>query len=191
MNRKSQTSVSLMILALVLSSLACTGDTILRSARSWLCENTGGVWVQVGITKEGPEDNVSYYCDRGGEHTENYASQISDDPNDTISDEETPYDTTLFGDWHGDVCPEFEGTFKYKWAVNLFLDTKETLLVGTVKFHDCPNGGRVLYSVKGEIINESLVNLNGVKKSGGGNLFNNSPEKQTFQFNPLTGQMVP
>lgn len=147
--------------------------------------------MQVGITKQGPEDDVYYYCDRGGEHTENYANQITDDIHESVEDEETPYDTTLFGDWHGEVCPEVEGTFMYTWSVNLFFDPKENLVVGTVKFHDCPDGGRVLYSVKGEIINENLVVLNGVKSTGGGALYNNSPDVKQFNFNPVLGEIVP
>lgn len=191
MKKKPQINLSLMILMLLFSSLACTGDTILRSARSWLCEQTGGVWVQVGITKQGPEEDVYYYCDRGGVTTENYASQITDDLHDTASDEETPYGTKLYGDWHGEACQEAEGTFQYKWEVHLFMDPAKNLIVGTVKFHDCPGGGRVLYSVKGETITESLIKLDGSKQTGAGNLYNNSPDNQVFNFDPLLGEIVP
>ena len=190
--RKNKTRRFLFVfLFFALVSLACDGDTILRTARSWLCKNTGGVWVQVGITQQGPEPDVYYYCDRGGEQTENYASQITDDLHDITTDEETPYGTNLYGDWHGAVCPETEGTFQYEWAVNLFMDPVKNLVVGTVKFHDCPGGGRVLYSVKGEIVTESLIQLDGSKQTGAGDLFNNSPDNQVFKFDPLLGQLVP
>jgi hypothetical protein len=177
----------------VLISLACdAGDLILRTTRKWLCEHTGGVWVETGTSDQGvDQDNLYYYCDRGDKHTPRYSSEISDELHETTSDEETPYDTTFFGDYHGDECSEVEGTFKYKWSVNLFFDTTKNKIVGAVKFHECPGGGRVLYSVTGEIINETLIVLYGEKQSGAGALFNNSPKNQNFNFNPELGEIVP
>ena len=176
-----------------LVSLACdTGDLILRTVRSWLCEHTGGVWVQTGVTKEGVDINeLYYYCDRGDKHTPNYSSEITDELHETTSDEEIPYDTTFFGDYHGAECAEAEGTFKYEWSVNLFFDPTKNKVVGAVKFHECPGGGRVLYSVTGEILNENLIVLDGEKQSGAGDLFNNSPQTKKFNFNPEVGEIVP
>jgi hypothetical protein len=38
------------------------------------------------------------------------------------------------GSWHGAECDEAEGTYIYRWAVNLMKDPKTGLVKGTVKF---------------------------------------------------------
>ncbi|MRS03568.1 hypothetical protein EG832_10170, partial [bacterium] len=102
-----------------------------------------------------------------------------------------PDEATFIGNWHGPACDEAEGTYQYHWSVDLIQDPETDQYVGTIKFHACPGGGRVLYRVLGEPTTESLVSLSGVKKDGAGDLFANSPEMVTFKVNLNTGEVSP
>lgn len=97
----------------------------------------------------------------------------------------------VLGNWHGPACDEAEGTYQYRWSVDLIQDSETAQFVGTIKFHACPGGGRVLYRVLGEPSTDPIVTLTGVKKDGGGELFSNSPEIATFKVNLNTGSVSP
>jgi hypothetical protein len=86
------------------------------------------------------------------------------------------------GNWNGAACDEAEGTYVYRWAVSLLKDPATGKIKGTVKFHNCPGGGRALYRVNGDLPSGSVYTLVGEKRDGGGTLFDNSPDTQTFTF---------
>ena len=99
---------------------------------------------------------------------------------------------TLLGDWYGDKCIDSDvGTFAYNWSVNLFINEKTGKIAGTLKFHNCPGGGKVLYVVTGLENNDGILSLNAIKKTGGGELYNNSPDSKIFYFDPSEGIFTP
>lgn len=98
---------------------------------------------------------------------------------------------TVVGDWHGVACDEAEGTYSYRWSIDLIQDPNTNQIVGTVKFHACPGGGRVLYRVTGEATTNPIVTLNGIRKEGAGDLFNNSPETAVFEYDTQSNQISP
>ena len=97
----------------------------------------------------------------------------------------------VIGGWYGPACDEAEGTFIYRWSVDLMKDPQTGQLAGTVKFHNCPGGGRVLYRVSGNPPTGTVFTLAGEKKIGGGDLFGSAAESITFTFDSSTGQITP
>jgi len=95
------------------------------------------------------------------------------------------------GNWHGVPCAEAEGTFLYRWSVDLLFNPDTGGVKGTLKFHDCPGGGRVLYTVEGNLPANSVYTLNGEKQEGGGDLFDSSPENLIFTFDSSTVTIDP
>jgi hypothetical protein len=90
------------------------------------------------------------------------------------------------GNWHGVACAEAEGTNIYRWSVDLMNDTGTGGLKGTIKFHDCPGGGRVLYRVTGSLPAGSIYTLTGVKRDGGGVLLDAAPDSLPITFDSST-----
>jgi hypothetical protein len=97
----------------------------------------------------------------------------------------------VVGGWYGPACDEAEGTYIYRWSVDLMKDPQTGQLAGVVKFHDCPGGGRVLYYVVGSQPVGTVYTLTGNKKEGGGDLFNSAQDSATFTFDSSTGQITP
>ncbi len=97
----------------------------------------------------------------------------------------------VIGGWYGPACDEAEGTYIYRWSVDLMQDPATGKYVGTVKFHDCPGGGRVLYRVVGDAPTGQVFTLSGVKKDGGGNLLGSAPETNVFTFDQSSGTITP
>jgi hypothetical protein len=97
----------------------------------------------------------------------------------------------LIGDWHGRSCDEAEGTFIYRWSVDLMQDPATDEIVGTIKFHACPGGGRVLYRVIGKPQSNPVLTLTGDKREGGGDLFASAAETIIFTFDTTTEQITP
>jgi hypothetical protein len=97
----------------------------------------------------------------------------------------------VVGGWYGPACDEAEGTYIYRWSVDLMKDPQTGQLAGTVKFHNCPGGGRVLYLVGGNPPTGTVFTLAGDKVNGGGDLFGSAPESVTFTFDTSTGQIKP
>jgi hypothetical protein len=97
----------------------------------------------------------------------------------------------VVGGWYGPACDEAEGTFIYRWSVDLMKNSQTGKLKGTIKFHDCPGGGRVLYSVTGDPPAGTVYTLPGQKMEGGGDLFGSAPETATYTFDSSTGQISP
>jgi hypothetical protein len=95
------------------------------------------------------------------------------------------------GNWHGVECDEAEGTFIYRWSVSLMQDPNTGELKGTVKFHNCPGGGRVLYSVVGSSPTGSVYTLTGEKRDGGGTLFDSSADNLIFTFDSTSATIEP
>lgn len=97
----------------------------------------------------------------------------------------------VVGGWYGPACDEAEGTYIYRWSVDLMKDPQTGQLAGTVKFHNCPGGGRALYRVSGNLPAGAVFTLAGEKKGGGGDLFGSAAESITFTFDSSTGQITP
>jgi hypothetical protein len=97
----------------------------------------------------------------------------------------------VIGGWYGPACDEAEGTYIYRWSVDLMQNPATGQYVGTVKFHDCPEGGRVLYRVVGDAPTGQVFTLSGVKKDGGGNLLASAPETNVFTFDQSSGTITP
>ncbi len=99
--------------------------------------------------------------------------------------------TYRFFEARGSRCDEAEGTFIYRWSLDLMQEVDRDLVMGTIKFHNCPQGGRVLYRVEGFVDDEGLFSMVGVRKDGGGELFDNSSPSVTFTFDPTSGLLTP
>ena len=97
----------------------------------------------------------------------------------------------VIGGWYGSYCDEAEGTFYYRWSVDLMQNPADGSYAGTVKFHDCPEGGRVSYRVTGPVQPGPLITLTGVLKDGGGALYSNAAATLAFTFDLSTGQITP
>jgi hypothetical protein len=97
----------------------------------------------------------------------------------------------VVGGWYGPACDEAEGTFIYRWSVDLMKNSQTGQLKGTIKFHNCPGGGRVLYTVTGDPPAGTAYTLPGQKMEGGGDLFGSAPDTVTFMFDSSTGQISP
>ena len=179
-NKRRRFYLILCLFALI--SLACKGQDILRTVRGTLCTNTGGDWVLI--------DETTYYCDRNRGQNEQNSANASDPGQRT--EEEFPQGMVLLGDWYGERCEDEDvGTFAYHWSINLFKNTTTGRIVGTLKFHECPGGGKVLYAVTGSETAEGTLILEGEKKTGAGQLYESSSDYQNFNFDPVSGQIIP
>jgi len=98
---------------------------------------------------------------------------------------------SVIGGWYGSYCDESEGTFYYRWSVDLMQNPADGSYAGTVKFHDCPEGGRAAYRVTGPVQPGPLITLTGVLKDGGGALYSNAAATLAFTFDLSTGQITP
>jgi hypothetical protein len=107
----------------------------------------------------------------------------------------------VVGAWHGDTCDEAEGTFIYHWSLDLMKSPATGQLAGTLKFHDCPGGGRALFRVVGADQAGSVITLTGTLKGGGGDLLQTVQGEVTtsgedtglmsFTFDSSTGEIEP
>jgi hypothetical protein len=97
----------------------------------------------------------------------------------------------VIGGWYGPACDEAEGTYIYRWSVDLMQDPATGQYVGTVKFHACPGGGRVLYRVIGDPQSSQSITLTGEKRDGGGDLLGSAPDLNTFTLDLDTGKITP
>jgi len=107
----------------------------------------------------------------------------------------------VVGAWHGDACDEAEGTFIYRWSLDLMKDPATGQVMGTLKFHDCPGGGRALFRVVGVEQAGTVITLTGTLKDGGGELLQTAQGKVTtsssetgamsFTFDSSTGKIEP
>ncbi len=93
-----------------------------------------------------------------------------------------PLSPLLEGSWHGDACEQGEGTYLYRWQLDLAKDPTSGQIVGTLKFHKCPNGGRVLYRVVYESTSGSKITLAGALIEASGDLSASAPPNQEFTF---------
>ncbi|MBN1641205.1 MAG: hypothetical protein JXA09_08215 [Anaerolineae bacterium] len=85
------------------------------------------------------------------------------------------------GNWYGPLCGGGED-MPYRWTVSLLQDS-ETTVVGTVNFHDCPNGGQAVYHVTGTIPTEGeTISLQGTLISAWGKMEDGAPQSQRFAF---------
>ncbi len=103
----------------------------------------------------------------------------------------------VVGAWHGAACDEAEGAFVYRWSLDLMKDPSTDQVVGTLKFHDCPGGGRGLFRVVGTTQTGSVISLIGTLKDGGGSLYqtlqdqNSASGTQDFLFDSSKGEIEP
>ena len=97
----------------------------------------------------------------------------------------------VIGGWYGPACDEDEGAYVYRWSVDLLEDKNSGNIEGTIKFHDCPEGGRVLYRVTGDPQKGPTYILTGDKKDGGGDLLGSAEQSVTFTFDSAKGNIEP
>ena len=97
----------------------------------------------------------------------------------------------VIGGWYGAYCDEAEGTYYYRWSVDLMQNPADGSYAGTVKFHNCPGGGRVAYRVAGPAQPGPLISLNGTLMDGGGALHDTAAETLAFTFDLSSGQITP
>jgi len=98
---------------------------------------------------------------------------------------------TVVGGWYGPYCDEAEGTYYYRWSVDLMQNPADGSYAGTVKFHNCPGGGRVAYRITGPAQPGPLLSLNGTLMDGGGALHDSAAASLTFTFDLTAGQITP
>lgn len=94
----------------------------------------------------------------------------------------SPLASDFTGQWHSKVACEENEDEPYRWGVDLKEDDSGAV-TGTIYFHDCPGGGAVTYSVKGQ--HEDGVTplvLLGTRIDGRYILYMNSPETQVFEI---------
>jgi hypothetical protein len=82
--------------------------------------------------------------------------------------------------YNGGFCGEKE-SYPYRWTVGLIQD-KTGHINGTIRFHDCPNGGQAVHRLTGQISDETIdtVQLQGTKSESWGDLDESSPDSQVF-----------
>ena len=122
-------------------------------------------------------------------------------PSDTPSESQNPSNETaqpvvseikVIGGWYGPACDEEEGTFIYRWSVDLMEGPASGGFIGVAKFHDCPGGGRVSYYLTGDPQTENIIFLVGEKTdNGGGDLFGSAAQTIDFTFDLTTGKITP
>lgn len=122
-------------------------------------------------------------------------------PSDTPSDNQSPIEETtqpvvseikVIGGWYGPACDEEEGTFIYRWSVDLMEGPASGSFIGVAKFHDCPGGGRVSYYLVGDPQTGNIIFLAGEKTdNGGGDLFGSAAQTIDFTFDLTTGKLTP
>lgn len=160
-------------------------------------EIAGHIMDQINEIQEAQEELAEALQEEQEEQEEEMDEQASEPiilPPDSTLETETFIDgdvTYTFFEGHGSYCDEAEGTYIYRWSIDLMQEVEAKQVLGTVKFHDCPGGGRILYRVEGFVNEDGTFSLSGTKKDGGGALYSNAPGTTQFNFNPTTGVISP
>ena len=133
--------------------------------------------------------------------TDTKSNESITNPSDTPSDSQLPVQETtqpinseikVIGGWYGPACDEEEGTYIYRWSVDLMEGPASGGFIGVAKFHDCPGGGRVSYYLTGDPQTGNIIFLVGEKTdSGGGDLFGSAAQTIDFTFDLTTGKLTP
>jgi len=103
----------------------------------------------------------------------------------------------VVGAWHGAACDEAEGAYAYRWSLDLMKDPSTDQVMGTLKFHDCPGGGRGLFRVVGTTQTGSVINLSGTLRDGAGGLYQTLKDQISasstleFTFDSSAGEIEP
>jgi hypothetical protein len=69
----------------------------------------------------------------------------------------------------------------FRWNVSLIQD-ESGWVSGTISFHACPGGGAAFYDVTGQATDDQVLELNGVKTGGRGDLGANARDRITFKI---------
>jgi hypothetical protein len=160
-------------------------------------EIAGHIMDQINEIQEAQEELAEELQEEQEEQEEEMDEQASEPiilPPDTTLGTETFVDgdvTYTFFEGHGSYCNEVEGTYIYRWSLDLLQEVEAKQVLGTVKFHDCPGGGRVLYRVEGFVNEDGTFTLSGTKRDGGGDLYSKAPAATQFTFDPTTGVISP
>jgi len=143
------------------------------------------------IVNPGPAEGEEALPDQEDSQPESQSDPDAENPVDEpATTGEQGGTTSPFRDWYGPACPEMEGTFPYEWEVHLVENPETGEFIGSIKFHSCPGGGRVLYTVTGTKTDDNLVQLQGTKKTGGGALHEDSADNRTFVFDLSSGTII-
>jgi hypothetical protein len=96
-----------------------------------------------------------------------------------------PLDSVVYeGEWHAAAaCDENEPGWTHRWAVDLTQDDSG-VVKGTIRYHDCPDGGRVAYSVTGVATRANSMRLMATMNEGYGDLGKGSPRLQVLWIVP-------
>jgi len=88
------------------------------------------------------------------------------------------------GTWHSTgLCGE-QDEFPYHWSVSI-MEHRDENLVGTIHFHNCPNGGQAIYHVTGQVpSNSDTLTLQGTLSDAWGDLEDTARESVTFTVSP-------
>lgn len=103
----------------------------------------------------------------------------------------------VVGAWHGAACGEAEGTYAYRWSLDLMKDPSSNQILGTLKFHACPGGGRGLFRVVGISQIGQVITLTGTLKDGAGELYQTLQSETSgggtisFTFDSSVGEIEP
>jgi hypothetical protein len=103
----------------------------------------------------------------------------------------------VVGAWHGAACGEAEGTYAYRWSLDLMKDPSSNQIVGTLKFHACPGGGRGLFRVVGISQIGQVITLTGTLMDGAGELYQTLQSETSgggtisFTFDSSVGEIEP
>lgn len=88
------------------------------------------------------------------------------------------------GEWHSAAaCDEPETGWEHRWSVDLDQDPAG-VVTGTIRYHECPGGGRAEYSVHGVATAATSIRLFATQSGGAGDLGRSAPRQRVMWITP-------